>query len=174
MAIAFAVYRKCCCCCGPRHGAATSLANGAANGARLLAGGSGGAGQADGGGPEGWRRRAQAGERYRVPRALYEQLSRAADVPVLLWSRCGYDRDCTPDDRLMPSFIAAQQGAQPWLARGSGRFVEIRDKDSKALISRLDSPVGGFVEFDATTRDEFEMRSIQNSPNAGRFGFFPA
>lgn len=127
-----------------------------------------------GDGLDGWRRRPRAGERYRVPRALYETLSRAADVPVLLQSRCGYDRDCTPDDRQMPSFLAAQRGADPWLARGSGRYVEIRDKDTGALLSRLDSRVGGFVEFDATTRDEFEMRSIQNSPNAGRFGFFPA
>src|ERR1044071_9814027 len=58
------------------------------------------------------------------------------DRYVLAKSRCGADRDCIPDDRFNP-FYVAWCSALSWCALGNGRYVEIWDKDNRFRLLKV-------------------------------------
>lgn len=121
---------------------------------------------------QGWRRRAQSGQRYRVPIALYSALSRSLQ-PVRTVNRCGSDRDCVPGTGYFESYRQAMGNIFAWNRLGHGRSVEVYDAQSGALLGVHRGSDADYVEFLSSSRDEAEMQLIQNSPNAGRFGFLP-
>jgi hypothetical protein len=98
-------------------------------------------------------------------------LSRAQEEPVFVQSRCGRDRDCIPDDRIVASYQVAYNGSLAWNRLGSGRYVDIFSEPGRALLAHLQGSDNDAVVFTPNTRDELEMRAIQHTPNAGRFGW---
>lgn len=55
---------------------------------------------------------------------------------VLVKSRCGQDRDCVPDDRTNPFFVA-WCGALSWCSLGNGRFVEIWNQQNTVRLLKV-------------------------------------
>jgi hypothetical protein len=167
-----------CCRCGGSIGAGVARVGGVGGSGNLLgeaALSSDGASSLSlaGSGPESWKKSPVAGVAYRVPVRLYAQLSRAKSEPVMSRSRCGHDRDCIPDDRERPSYFAALPPAYVWVKAGYGRFVDIMSKDGQTLLSHITGSESDYVDMVSTSQDEQEMKMIQRSPNAGRYGFLP-
>lgn len=112
------------------------------------------------------------GSPYRFHPLHYEKLKRAK-VPVFAMSRCGHDRDCLSDDRWVPSLGEAIRNAYGYTHLGSGRFVDILDRPGGNILSHIQGSNSDYVQFTPNNYDEAELRAIQTSPNAGRFGFLP-
>lgn len=65
-------------------------------------------------------------------------------APHWFKSRCGYDRDCIPDDRSNP-FAVGWCGAMAWVAKGSGRTVEVWDGKNARRLFTITSRAATFV-----------------------------
>jgi hypothetical protein len=176
MGVALPVFKVDRCCCGEFGGAGfggggsvfDSFVGVARSGGEIVS-----SVGAAGAGPLGWRKRPTSGEKYRVPPALYQLLTRAGKIPVFVQSRCGRDRDCISDDRVMGSYNEAVRFAYVWNSHQNGRYVDIFSEPGRDLLAHVSGGSGDYVDFlsdDSSTR---ELQLIQSSPNAGRFGFLP-
>jgi hypothetical protein len=170
--LASLTHGRCCCCCG---GAGVVRSNRvvSALGAVVAASDSSSGIPIDPDGPMGWRKFPQAGKKYTIPLSLYLRLPPRPEVPVISRSRCGNDRDCIPDDRERPSFSAALPPAYGWISVGNGRFVDVVSKDGQSLLAHIQGSGADYVNLVSSSADEAEMKMIQRSPNAGRYGFLP-
>lgn len=71
-------------------------------------------------------------------------VQREEGAPYWFKSRCGYDRDCVPDDR-SNSFPVGWCGAMAWVAKGSGRTVEVWDSKNTRRLFTITRRAATFV-----------------------------